>query len=89
MIPNVMLLVPKITLPETNIAPGKWRVGRRSFPFRARPIFRGENLFVVAGYVRWDSAGPSSREVHSWQFFPSKNAPSMKFTKPNLRMDIF
>ena len=33
-------------LPETNISPPwKWIVGRRSVPFRARPIFRGYDSF--------------------------------------------
>ena len=34
--------VSHLTLPETNIAPENGWFGIRSFPFGARPIFRGE-----------------------------------------------
>ena len=56
----------------TYIAPEKWMVGRRAFPFGARPIFRGENavsfregnyynfcLRVLKGYIpSWDPSSP-------------------------------
>ena len=42
--PNVS--PPIFTLPKTNINPEKWMVGRWSFPFGARPIYRGYAMSV-------------------------------------------